>query len=262
MPPSSITSQAQAVLYTSNADAYVSAHSLGLPAVAFLLERETVTSDFSGATVGTTRSIVAIATAGWAKVERNFNYRVSNVWFDRDTRFRAFQAHLEKMHPELGPEDLRKKINEQLSKTLRARYPNRYKEMHNPENHLVLDRNGRNGRSAPSWGEIDALAKTITEKFKILPDDLTLVLVVDANEDQPSPSDQGLCSFGHQLRFCRPQDLSAILEKLTAPATTHSSPPHKLDAPRKTLKEILAEQNKHVLISRSRFVPRDEIQLT
>jgi len=56
-----IDQQIQNVLNDTHPEAYMPGSSLGLPSVGFLLERETVTTNYaSGTKIGTSRSLVAL----------------------------------------------------------------------------------------------------------------------------------------------------------------------------------------------------------
>jgi exonuclease III len=187
--------QMEELLRRLHPDALVEGGNVGFSEVDFFLEQCVVTTRHGEES--TERRVIAIISAEWARFAQNFDYHVCSGWFGwHDMMNQAKAALRAKNRPENEIEDEAKKLVK--SELIRRHGKAAYDAARDTAAFLVKD---------ADWKRIDALAKSICDKFQIQPDQLTFLMVAGSQNHSPSPQVQGLCRHGHELRFCLVDDM-------------------------------------------------------
>ncbi len=180
-------------------DALLEGHHLGFAEVDFFLEQCVVTTKPDGES--TKRRVIVLISAEWARFAQNFNYKVSVDWFRWNEMMR--QARMKLGHlPESQVEVEAKKLVKQV---LIQRYGKEAYDAARDTGAFLVEH--------ADWSQIDALAKSICDKLQIQPDQLTIVMVAESQNNSPCPQVQGLCRHGHELRFCLVDKVEQAIER-------------------------------------------------
>jgi hypothetical protein len=180
-------------------DTLLEGHQLGFAEIDFFLEQCVVTTKPDGES--SKQRVIALISAEWARFAQNFNYKVSADWFRWNEMMRQARVKLGHL-PEPQVEVEAKKLVKQV---LIQRYGKEAYDAARDTGAFLVEN--------ADWSQIDALAKSICDKLKIQPDQLTIVMVAGLQNNIPSPQVQGLCSHGHELRFCLVDKVEQTIER-------------------------------------------------
>jgi len=222
-------------------EALVKGSEAGVSEVDFFLEQSVVTTRHGTET--SQRRVIAIIAAEWARFAQNFNYKVSAGWFqwhDMMKQARAKLAHL--------PEQ---KVEGEAKKSVKQDLIQRYGK----EAYDAAQDTGSFLVEHADWNQIDALAKSICDKFQIQSEQLTIVMVAGQQNQSPSPQAQGLCRHGHELRFCLVDDLelamttSFFYERESQEKVPYERPAPDSNSEKPNLREMLRASSKTIKVT-------------
>jgi len=230
MKASPLYAPMQGVLDTVFPGCYLLEAAAGVDGVDFVLKQK-IDLTVNGTTT-TSYRIIGLASGDWVKVLRNWNSECSMAWFGYSALLRSAIAFLKNKHPAEQEESLHKSAQKMVREKLKNEYPQRFADMSNAGNYLIMNASGR----VPDWKEMDSLSEALASRFRVDAGEVTLI-VVTGGEHDPTPAKQGL--YQHDIRFHRVDALYGALKALAHARDIRGNIEFGPDGIRLTLQERL-----------------------